>query len=149
MAKVSIVKWSQKWIFVARTPFFSLTPDLKIALKTAIFKYFWYARNDTSGNKNLNLRPLYDRYFCHITIIKWSQICTRIIRKYFSEDIFLGGSFPIEITIGWAKNSLTQFLVVLWWKIKMFWNQGSKSNNKTAGGTLKFTNFLARSPVSG
>ena len=37
MAKVSIVKWSQKWIFVDRTPFFGPTPDFEIALKMAIF----------------------------------------------------------------------------------------------------------------
>ena len=40
---------------------------------------------------------LFNRYFCHITFIKWSQICTRTTRKYFSEDIFSVGSFPIEI----------------------------------------------------
>ena len=36
MARVYIIKWSQNWILVARNSFFGLTPDFKIALKTAI-----------------------------------------------------------------------------------------------------------------
>ena len=36
-ANVSIVEWSQKWIFMDGTPFFGPTPDFEIALKTAIF----------------------------------------------------------------------------------------------------------------
>ena len=82
MAKVSIVKWSQKLIFVDGTPFFRPTPDFEIALKTAIFKIFGYARNGTSVNKIPFLRPLYDRYFCHITIVKWSRIIQKSIKKW-------------------------------------------------------------------
>ena len=48
-------------------------PDFEIALKTAIFKIFGYARNGTSVNKNPFLRPVYNRYFCHITVVKWSR----------------------------------------------------------------------------
>ena len=99
MAKVSIVKWSQKWIFVARTPFFSLTPDFKIALKTAIFKINGYARNGTSVHKNQFLRPLYNRYFCHITIIKWCRISKKSIRKCFFRDILILGPFSIKFPI--------------------------------------------------
>ena len=40
MAKVSIVKWSQKWIFVDGNPFFGPTPYFEIALKPAVFKIF-------------------------------------------------------------------------------------------------------------
>ena len=61
IAKVSIVKWSQNWSFVARNPIFGLTPDFKIALKNAILKKNWHARNGTSVNKNLFLRPLKNR----------------------------------------------------------------------------------------
>ena len=83
MAKVSIVKWSQKWIFVDRTPFFGPTPDFEIALKTAIFKIFGYARNGTSVNKKPFLRPQNNRYFCHITIMKWSRINKKSIKGHF------------------------------------------------------------------
>jgi hypothetical protein len=41
MAKVYIVKWSQKLIFVDGTPFFGPTPDFEIALKSAIFQNIW------------------------------------------------------------------------------------------------------------
>ena len=53
MAKVSIVKLSQKLIFVDGTSFFGPTSDFEMALKTAILKIFGYARNgsrDRFGN---------------------------------------------------------------------------------------------------
>ena len=99
MAQVSIVKWSQNWICVVRSPYFGLTPDFKIALKTAIFKIIGYARNGTSVHKNLFLRPLYNIYFCHITIIKWSQIPKKSIRKCFFRGIFILGPFSIKFPI--------------------------------------------------
>ena len=99
MAKVSIVKWSQNWIFVDGTPFFGPTPDFEIALKTAIFKIFGYARNGTSVNKNPFLRPLYNRYFCHITIVKWSRIIQKSIKKCVFWDIFILGPFSIKFPI--------------------------------------------------
>ena len=74
MAKVSIVKWSLKWIFVDGSAISRIPNDFEIALKTAIFKIFGYARNGTSVNKNLVLRPLNNKNVCHITIMKWSQI---------------------------------------------------------------------------
>ena len=70
MAKVSIVKWPQKWIFVDGTLFFRPTPDFEIAFKTAIFKIFGYARNGTFVNIIPFLRLLYNKYLCHITIVK-------------------------------------------------------------------------------
>ena len=81
MAKVFIVKWSQKLIFVDGTPFFGPTPDFEIALKTAIFKIFGCARNGTSVNKNHVLRPLYSKYFCHITIVEWYRKNKKSIKK--------------------------------------------------------------------
>ena len=96
MAKVSIVKWSQKLIFVDGTSFFGPTPDFKIAFKTAIFKIFGYARNGTSVNKNPFLRPLYNRYFCHITIVKWSRIIQKSIKKCIFWDILILCPFSIR-----------------------------------------------------
>ena len=95
VAKVSIVKWSQNWTFLDRKHFFGLPYDLKFALKTAIFQKFGYARNDTSGHKNLFLLPLYNRYFWHITIVKCSQICQNSIRMCFFRDIF--STYPFSI----------------------------------------------------
>ena len=74
VAKVSIVKCSRNLIFVDGNPYFGLPYDFKIALKQAIFPKFGYAGNDTSGHKNTILRPLNNRYFCHINIVKWSGI---------------------------------------------------------------------------
>ena len=99
MAKVSIVKWSRKWFFVDRTPFFGPTPDFEIALKTAIFKIFGYARNGTSVNKNHVLRSLYYRYFCHITIMKWSRINKKSINKCIFFYILILGPFAIKFPI--------------------------------------------------
>ena len=61
MAKVSIVNWSQIWMFVDGNPFFGSTPDIEIELKTKKFKIFGYPRNGFSINKSLFLRPLYNR----------------------------------------------------------------------------------------
>ena len=41
VAKVSIVKCSQNWIFVDRNHFFGLPYNFKITLKTAIFQKNW------------------------------------------------------------------------------------------------------------
>ena len=83
VAKVSIVNWSQKWIFVDGNAFFGLPYDLKIILRTAILQIFGDARTDTSGHKNPFLRPLYNWYFCHITIVKWSHIYKKMHQKVF------------------------------------------------------------------
>ena len=74
VAKVYIVKWAQNWSFVDGNAFFGLPYDFEIKLKTAILQICGYPRNETSGHKNLIPRPQYNRYFCHIAIIKWSQI---------------------------------------------------------------------------
>ena len=99
MAKVLIVKWSQNMIFVNGNPFFGPTPDFEIALKTAIFKILGCARNGTSVNKNHVLRPLYNRYFCHITIVKWSWNNKKTIKQFIFLDIFILGPFSIKFPI--------------------------------------------------
>ena len=99
MAKVPIVKWSQNCIFVDRNSISGSPQVLKNAYKTGIFKKFGNARNDTSVHKIQILRPLYNRYFCHITIKKWSRNCTRTIRKCFFCNIYFFTPFPIEISI--------------------------------------------------
>ena len=42
-----------------------------------------YDRNDTSGHKNPILNRLNDRYFCHITIIKWCFFYIYNLGKFF------------------------------------------------------------------
>ena len=64
------------------TPFLGYLKFLKIYAKKNVNK-FGYARYGTSGHKNPILKPIYNRYFCHITNIKWSRKCTRIIKKCF------------------------------------------------------------------
>ena len=63
------------------------------------FKIIGQAKKGVSIPKSPILRPFYNRYFCHITIIKWCQICTRTIRKCFFENILFLAPFPIEIPI--------------------------------------------------
>ena len=99
MAKVPIVKWCQNHFFVDRSAISGSPQVFKNAYKTGIFKKFGYARNDTSVHKNQILRPLYNRYFCHITIKKWSRNCIRTIRKCFFCNIYFPRLFPIEISI--------------------------------------------------
>ena len=65
---------------------------------------FGYAKNTTSEGSSSILRPRYNRYFCHITIEKWSQICTRTIRNGFFKDNLFLGLFPIVITVNLTAN---------------------------------------------
>ena len=74
--------------FCWRKCFFGLPYDFKITLKTAILQICGYPRNETSGHKNLIPRPQYNRYFCHIAIIKWSQIYKKIHQKVFFSRFF-------------------------------------------------------------
>ena len=73
--------------------------NVKITCFECIFQIFGYANNTISDGPNAILRPLYNRYLCHITIVKWSQIYTRTIRKCLFEDILFLGAFPIVIPI--------------------------------------------------
>ena len=81
MAKVSIVKWSQKWIFVDGSAISGIPKYLENCCFQCNFKIWCWAEKGISGHKNSILRPLYDRYFCHITIVKWSWISQKSIRK--------------------------------------------------------------------
>ena len=63
------------------------------------FQIFGFANNTIFDGPSAILRPLYNRYFCHITIEKWSQIYTRAIRKCLFKDILLLGAFSIVILI--------------------------------------------------
>ena len=74
--------------FFGQKPLFWPTLIFKICIGNSNFKKVGYARNDTSNHKDLILRPLYTRYFWHITNIKWSHICQNSIRKCFLETFF-------------------------------------------------------------
>ena len=85
MAKVSFVNGSQSLIFIATSPISGIPKVLITACKTSILESFAYARNRTSVNNNQTLRPLYNRYLSHITVIKVSLNCTRTFSKWFLE----------------------------------------------------------------
>ena len=141
MAKVSIVKWSQKLIFVDRTPFFGPTPDFEIALKTAIFKIFGYVRNGTSVHKNPFLRPLYNRYFCHITIVKWPRIIQNSSKKCIFWDIFILGRFFIKFPVVTLKTYHN-------WKEKSYrGSRDSFGNGMTRGTTWEGVEYLVVTKV--
>ena len=99
MAKVSIVKWSQKWIFVYGSAISGIPKYFENCRFQCNFKIWGQAEIGTSGHKNPILRPLYNRYFCHITIIKWSQIPKKSIRKCYFRGIFILGPFSIKFPI--------------------------------------------------
>ena len=99
MTKVSVLKWSQNCTRTIRIGVVGIPKFLKNACKAGYFTIFGYAKNITSDGPTLILRPLYNRYFCHITIEKLSQICTRTIRNGFFKDIQFLASFPIVVPI--------------------------------------------------
>ena len=99
MTKVYVIKWSQNCTRTIRSGVVGIPKYLKNACKAGYFNIFGYAKNTTSEGPSSILRPLYNRYFCHITIEKWSQICTRTIRNGFFKDILFLGLFPIVIPI--------------------------------------------------
>ena len=90
---------SQMLIFMDKSPLCGLVYLFEYVLKTEIIEHFGYARNGTSGSGTQGLRQLYNRYFYHITIMKWFQICTTTIRKCPFEEIFVEATFSIEIPI--------------------------------------------------
>ena len=99
MTKVSVLKWSHNWPRTIRSGVFGIAKIVKITCFACIFQIFGYANNTTSDGPSAILRPLYNRYFCHITIKKWSLIYTRTIRKCLFKDILFLGAFPILIPI--------------------------------------------------
>ena len=65
--------------FFGRKSLFWPNPRFWNCNENSNFQNIWCARNDTSINKNPVLRTLYNRYFCHITIVKWSRINKKCI----------------------------------------------------------------------
>ena len=64
------------------------------------FNIWGWTKKEISVHKNSNPRPLNNRYFCHITIIKWSQINKKnpSERAYFEKFLILDlfpNKFPI------------------------------------------------------
>ena len=129
MAKASIVKWSRIWICIDKSPFSGLAILFENALKTEFIERFGCARNGTSSSGNQNLTPPYNIYFCHITIVKWSQICTWTVRKCFFVDILFLAPFPIEISIVTQKFYTHRKKIGLERKQKLFWNHTGMENN--------------------
>ena len=99
MTKVSVIMWSPILIWAYRSGVFDIPKDLKNVCKAGYFNFFGYVKNTNSDGPISIPRPLYNRYFCPITIKKWSQICTRTINNGFFKDILFFGLFPIVIPI--------------------------------------------------
>ena len=99
MTKVSVIKWSQNCTRTIKSGVVGIPKYLKNACKAGYFNIFGYAKNTTSDGPSSILRPLYNRYFCNITIEKWSRIGTRTIRKCLFENIMFLGAFPTVIPI--------------------------------------------------
>ena len=99
VTKVYVIKWSQNYTRAIRSGVFGIAKNGKITCFACIFQIFGYANKTTSDGPSAILRPLYNRYFCHITIEKWSQICTKTIRNVFFKDILFLVLFPIVIPI--------------------------------------------------
>ena len=53
-------------------------------------------KKGSSVHKNPFLRTLYNRYICHITIVKWSRIIQKCIKKCNFWEIFILGPFSIK-----------------------------------------------------
>ena len=92
VAKVYIVKWSQIQICVAGSVISGISTFLGFQY---YFKIIGQAKKGVSVHNNPILRPLYDRYFCHISIIKWFQICQNSIKKNFFGEIFCFAFTPM------------------------------------------------------
>ena len=99
MAKVYIVKWSQNMIFVDGSAISGTPKYLENCRFQCNFKIWGWAEKGISVHKNHVLRPLYNRYFCHITIVKWSRINKKSIRKCILWDTFILGLFSIKFPI--------------------------------------------------
>ena len=78
---------------------FQTTPRFQKCIKNYIFWKNWICQKwHFRPRKSISETTLY-RYFCHITIVKWSQICQNTIRKNFFGVILFLGQFYIEIPI--------------------------------------------------
>ena len=125
VAEVSIIKSNLILILAVGSRVSGITIFSKMHQKHIFFS-FWgggVVRNGTSDSQNQNLRPIYNRYFCHITIIKWSQNCTRAIRKSF---FFKGYCVFFSSSFHWNPHNNPQ-KVATWLKMgqslkqKPFW----------------------------
>ena len=96
--KVSIVKWSQKWNFVYGSAISGIPKYFENCRFQCNFKIWGRLKKRRSVYKNPFLRPLYNRYFCHITIVKWSWIIQKSIKKCNFWDIFILGPFSIRFS---------------------------------------------------
>ena len=94
--KVSVIKWSQNCTRTIRSGVVGIPKYLKNACKAYYFNIFGYAKNTTSDGSSSILRPLYNIYFCHITIEKWSQIWTRTIRNGFFQGYSAFGAYFLK-----------------------------------------------------
>ena len=94
MTKVSFVKWSLKWIFVYRSAIYGIPKYFENCCFQCDFKIWGRPQKGSSVHKNQFLRPLYNRYFCHITIVKWSRIIQK--SSAFFEIFLLQPLFPFK-----------------------------------------------------
>ena len=99
MTKVYIIKWIQKCTRTIISGIVGIPKYLKYACKAGYTNMFGYAKNTTSDGPSSILRPLYNRYFCPITVEKWSQICTWTIKNGSFKDFMFFGLFPTVIPI--------------------------------------------------
>ena len=96
MAKVFIVKRSRKWIFVYGSAISGIPKYFENCRFQCNFKIWGWPKKGRSVHKNQFLRPLYNRYFCHITIVKLSWIIQKSIKKCVFWDIFILDPFSIK-----------------------------------------------------
>ena len=83
MANVSIVKWSQEWIFVDESAISGIPNYFENFHFQGNFKIWGWAKKWSSVRKNLFLRVLNNRYFCQITNVKWSWINQKSSESFF------------------------------------------------------------------
>ena len=96
MAKISIVKWSQKWNFVYGSAISGIPKYFENCWFQCNLKILGWPKKGISVHKNPFLRSLYKRYFCQITIVKWSRIIQKSVKKCNFWDIFILGPFSIK-----------------------------------------------------
>ena len=124
---LSLIKWSQNCTRTIRSGVVGIPKYLKNCCKAGDFNIVGCAKNTTFDGPGLILRRLYNRFFCHNTIKKWSQICTRTIRNGFFKDILFLGSFYILIPI---VNSISN-LDHEWFELSCQFFCGSSVHPKT------------------
>ena len=101
MAKVSIVNWSQKWSFVDGSTISGIPKYFENYRYQCNFNIWGWTKKEISIHKNSNPIPLYNIYICHITIVSWSRINQKSIRKciYYFILFLILGPFSIKFLI--------------------------------------------------